>query len=512
MMSMVRLAGLIGTLSLATDAGTGMPEEAGLTAAIAAAKLAEVFGATDQQRSDAYYLALLRYTGCTADNDQAFALFGDEVQFGTDTFGMDYGDPKQMLPAVLRASRRGKGFVGGAVAMARALGKLPGMAAVMRAHCEVADLLAARLGFPAEFRTVLVQHSERWNGSGMPNKLKGDSIALPMRIVHLAFDVVIGFKLGGKDGAIARTKQFANKSLDPVLVDKFHAAADEVIAAIDVPAVWAAFQAAEPTPHKLVGDDAIDEALATMAAFSDLKSKYTRGHSPAVAELAAAAAKAAGLDDNLQRDVRRAGLLHDIGRVAITSGIWDKAEPLTDMEREKIRLHTYIGERVLSRAPSLAPISRIASLAHERLDGTGYHRNMEAASCPPAARILAAADVYTAMREERAHRKAKSADEAAAEMTKMADAGQLCPDATKAVLSAAGHVVKKVDRAHGLTDREIEVLRLIAKGFTNKEIASSLDISTKTAGHHVQHIFEKLGVTTRAAAAICAMSKGLTSS
>jgi DNA-binding NarL/FixJ family response regulator len=96
-------------------------------------------------------------------------------------------------------------------------------------------------------------------------------------------------------------------------------------------------------------------------------------------------------------------------------------------------------------------------------------------------------------------------------MTEMADAGALCPDATRSVLAAAGHVVKRIDRAHGLTDREIEVLRLIAKGFTNKEIASELDISTKTAGHHVQHIFEKLGVTTRAAAAICAMSKGLAS-
>jgi HD-GYP domain-containing protein (c-di-GMP phosphodiesterase class II) len=393
--------------------------------------------------------------------------------------------------------------------MASALGKLPRMPGVMKAHCEVAELLAKRLGFDDAFRAMLVQHSERWNGGGLPNKLKGEAIALPMRIVHVGFEIATGFKLGGIDGAITRTKQLAKKALDPTLVETFHASVANVIAAIDVPSIWSAFLASEPAPHKEVtSEEAVDEALAT---FSDLKSSYTRGHSAAVGDLAAAAAKQAGLPETLQRDLRRAGLLHDIGRVAITSGIWDKVAPLTDLEREKIRMHTYVGERVLARAPALAPIAELACLAHERLDGAGYHRRLSAASCPPAARLLAAADVYCAMREDRPHRRAKSPDETAAEMTEMADAGALCPDATRSVLAAAGHVVKRIDRAHGLTDREIEVLRLIAKGFTNKEIASELDISTKTAGHHVQHIFEKLGVTTRAAAAICAMSKGLAS-
>jgi hypothetical protein len=158
----VRLAELIGTLSLATDAGTGMPEEAGLTAAIASSRLAEVVGASTRERSDAFYLALLRYTGCTADSDLAASLFGDEVAFGTATYGMDYGDPRVMLPAILRTARRGKGLLGGTVAMASALGKLPRMPGVMKAHCEVAELLAKRLGFDDAFRAMLVQHSERW--------------------------------------------------------------------------------------------------------------------------------------------------------------------------------------------------------------------------------------------------------------------------------------------------------------------------------------------------------------
>jgi DNA-binding NarL/FixJ family response regulator len=164
---------------------------------------------------------------------------------------------------------------------------------------------------------------------------------------------------------------------------------------------------------------------------------------------------------------------------------------------------------VLSRATSLAPVAEIATLAHERLDGTGYHRRLSAAACPPAARLLAASDVYRALVEERPHRPARSADEAASEVSRMAAAGSLCPDASRAVLEAAGHANPRVVRVSGLTDREVEVLRLLARGLTNKEIASALDISTKTAGHHVQHVFEKLGVTTRSAAAVCAMHRGV---
>jgi HD-GYP domain-containing protein (c-di-GMP phosphodiesterase class II) len=496
----VRLAELIGTLSLATDAGTGAPEEMGLRSAIASAKLAAAAGLSSREQSDAFYLALLRYTGCTSEGELASAMFGDEIEFGVETFGMDYGDARQVMPAVLRNARKR----GGVLAMAGVLAKMPKMPAVMRAHCEVADLLARGLGFDETFRAALVQNNERWNGSGMPNKLEGEAIALPMRVAHVGQDIAVGFKLGGVEGARARVASHAKKGLDPALVEKVTA---DVIEALDAPSIWRAFLDAEPSPHKQLSDDALDDALITMAAFADMKSRYTRGHSTAVSALAEAAAKQIGLPDDVVRDVRRAGLLHDLGRVAIAAGIWDKAKPLTDSEREKIRLHTYVGERVLSRAPSLAAVAEIACLAHERLDGGGYHRRLSASSCPPAARILAVADVYCALTEERPHRAAMSPADAAAELTKMA--GGLCPDATRAVLAAAGHVVKKVDREHGLTDREVEVLRLLARGLTNKEIANALDISTKTAGHHVQAIFGKLGVTTRAAAAICAMSKGI---
>lgn len=505
----MRLAELIGTLSLATDAGTGMPEETGPRVASVAAKIGAQLGATTAECSSAYYLALLRWIGCSADSDTAADVFGDEVSFGTDTQGVDYGDPREMFPAMLRFLRKGKGTLEGMVAIARAMTKMPGMKDHARAHCEVADLLAARLGFDQPMRAALVQNGERYDGTGGPDKVKGEAIAFPMRVAQAAYEAEIGHRFGGKEGLRQRLLKLRGTCLDPAIVDAIVPHVDDLAAVLSIPSAWAALLEAEPRPHREVSDAGFDEALAVMATFADLKSTYTRSHSTAVAELASEAARSIGLPPEVVADVRRAGLLHDLGRVAVSTGVWDKAEPLTDAEREKIRMHSYVGERVLARAPSLARIAEIASLAHERLDGTGYHRRMAAAQCAPAARILAAADVYRALVEDRPHRPAFTPAAAATELTRMVKAGALCPDASAAVLAAAGHAPAKVGRASGLTDREIEVLRLVTRGMTNKEIASRLDISTKTAGHHVQHIFEKLGVTTRAAAATCAMERGL---
>jgi HD-GYP domain-containing protein (c-di-GMP phosphodiesterase class II) len=389
------------------------------------------------------------------------------------------------------------------------MSKMPRMVEVGRAHCEVAIHLAERFGFDEPFRAALFQAFERWDGSGKPMAVKGEAIAFGIRIAHVAVDANIGHRLGGVDGAVALTKKHAGRGLDPALVDRFVGAAAEICAPLDDPSPWNTAMAAEPGPHRTVEGQGVDEGLRAIAHFTDIKCRFTRGHSTGVAQLASVAAQRLGLGAGAEQTLARAGLVHDVGRVAITAAIWDKAEPLTDTERERIRLHTYVGERVLSKAPGLVPIAEIATLAHERLDGSGYHRRLPAAACSTASRVLAAADVYQALREPRPHRAALGADHAASELGNMAKAGLLCPDAVGAVLAAAGHAVRAPERPSGLTDREIEVLRLLARGLTNKEIASALDIATKTAGHHVQHVLEKLHVTTRAAATMIAMKTGL---
>jgi HD-GYP domain-containing protein (c-di-GMP phosphodiesterase class II) len=268
-----------------------------------------------------------------------------------------------------------------------------------------------------------------------------------------------------------------------------------------VPSTWSAALAAEPAPCRWLQGESVDRALRAMAAFADLKSVHTRTHSSGVAELAAAAAERARLASHEAAAIRRAALLHDIGRPGVSAGIWDKAGPLTEAEWERVRMHTYFAERILSRAPALAEAGALASLAHERLDGKGYHRRLPVGALGMGARILAAADVYHAMCEPRAHRPALAADQAADELRKEARAGRLDADAVAAVLESSGHKPQvRAERPGGVSDREVEVLRLVARGLTNKEIGAALGISTKTAGHHLQHIFEKIGVTTRSAA------------
>jgi HD-GYP domain-containing protein (c-di-GMP phosphodiesterase class II) len=505
----MRLAELIGTLSHAVDAGTGLPDHHALRGATLAVALAREVKADERTVHDAFYLPLLALSGCTAESHASASMLGDEVAIGVESYGLDWGNPGEMLPVMLRLVRRGHGPLGGVAAIARAFSAFSQAGAVGRAHCEVAAHMAERFGFEAGFRSAVFQAFERWDGSGKPLKLKGEAIALVTRIALVAIDANIGHRLGGVDGAVALTRKHAGRGLDPALVERFVGAAARLCEPLDAPSPWETALASEPQPWRMVSQDGIDEGLRAIAHFADLKCRFTRTHSASVSALAGAAAKRLGLGASRELTLTRAGLLHDVGRVATTAAIWDKAQPLTDSEREQIRLHSYVGERVLARSPALASEAEIATLAHERLDGSGYHRRLPASACSAAARVLAAADVYQAMREDRPHRAAMSVDRAATELAAMSQQGALDPDAVKAVLESAGHVVRSTTRPHGLTDRELDVLKLLVHGLTNKEIASRLDISTKTAGHHVQHVLEKLGVTTRAAATMIAMKNGI---
>ena len=197
--------------------------------------------------------------------------------------------------------------------------------------------------------------------------------------------------------------------------------------------------------------------------------------------------------------------------MVVPSGLWDRPGPLRDSEWELVRLHAYHGERVLARSPRLAPLGALAGAHHERLDGSGYHRGSDGARLPAEARLLAAADCYQAMTSARPHRERLSLERAAAELQAQVRAGRLDSAAVQAVLTVAGHTGKAGSRAFpaGLSDREAQVLALLARGHSNRQIASQLGITPKTAGHHVEHLYAKIGVSTRAAAALFALEHGL---
>jgi HD-GYP domain-containing protein (c-di-GMP phosphodiesterase class II) len=242
-----------------------------------------------------------------------------------------------------------------------------------------------------------------------------------------------------------------------------------------------------------------------------MKSPYTLGHSPGVAALAFGAGRRCGLVEADVTAIRRAGLLHDIGRVGISAGIWGKEGALSEREREQVRLHTYYTERILARPAPLGRLAAIASQHHERIDGSGYHRASVGQALSPGARILAAADAYQAMTEPRPYRPAFSPEKALEELNREVRTGRLDSDAVRAVLAEAGHRVPRTrrERPAGLSQREVEVLRLLARGLSNRLIADELSVSSDTVKHHIQHIYDKTGVSTRAGATLFAMEYAL---
>jgi HD-GYP domain-containing protein (c-di-GMP phosphodiesterase class II) len=266
---------------------------------------------------------------------------------------------------------------------------------------------------------------------------------------------------------------------------------------------------AEPGLRQRLSDHELDSALEAVADFTDLRSPFRAGHSRGVAHLAATAARLCGLPEREIVTLRRAALVHDVGMHGVPAPILDKPGPLTDAEMERMRLASYWTARVLARPPALARIGAIASLAHERLDGSGYHRGLSGAAIVVTGRILAAADACRAMTEPRPYRAALSPKQAAGELRKEVRSGRLAADAVDAVLAAAGQRAKRRAGPAGLTPREIEVLTFIARGASTRKVAHTLGITAKTAETHIERIYAKTGASTRSTATLFAMQHGL---
>jgi HD-GYP domain-containing protein (c-di-GMP phosphodiesterase class II) len=506
----IRLAELMATLSLATDLGMGSPSEQGLRGAVVAARLGEMAGLSPAEARDAYYLSMLRTVGCTGDGDIGRTLLGEDV--GTWLTHLPNGSPLVVLAGMLTHVGRGVGSLARVTRIARALGGVPGILMATKVHCEVGERLADRLGVGAGVARGLRQIFERWDGGGQPAHLRGEAIDKAVCVAHVAVDAEIVHRLDGLDAALVMVRRRSGKGYAPAVAGAFARHAAEVMGALDVPSLWEGTLAAEPGPAIFLTGDAVDGAIRAMGEYADMKSGYFRGHSAGVATLAAEVAQRLGLGSADVVALRRAGHLHDLGRAAVLAPLWEKKGPLTEGEWERVRLHAYNTERILARASSLKSVAAIAALDHERLDGSGYHRRLPPAALPVTGRILAAADTYRALTEPRPHRPALPADEAAAALRREVTEGRLDREVVEAILGGAGHPVdraRRADRPAGLSQREVEVLRLVARGLTNKEIATVLNISVKTAGHHLEHIFAKIGVTTRAAAGLFAMQNDL---
>jgi HD-GYP domain-containing protein (c-di-GMP phosphodiesterase class II) len=503
----VRLAELVAALSLGIDLGFGQPMEHVLRQCLIALRLAEAIGLDGDQRADVYYTALLVNVGCHTDAHEQAKWFGDDI--ACKSIKYDYEQRSiRMAMSGLRQLGAGLGPLHRfRLGLEFAISGHRETDSMIAHHAAIARTMGEHLDLAPGVLDALGAAYERWDGKGWPGDLAGDDVPLPSRIAQVAEYAEVANRLGGVSAVLELARERRGQQFDPALCDTLDAEGDVILSGLDEVGTWDAVIAAEPTLAVVLSGDRLDQALLAIADFIDIKSPYFLGHSRAVAELAAEGARRLDVDP---LTLYRAGLVHDWGRLGVSNAIWDKPGPLGAGEWERVRLEPHLTERMLRQSEALAPLAAIAVQHRERLDGTGYPAGLSGATISRPARVLAAADAYQAMRELRPHRGALSTEAAATELRADVKAGRLDGDAVEAVLGAAGHrVPRRREGVAGLTPREIEVLMLVARGMSNKEIADRLVISAKTVGNHVEHIYTKIDASNRAAASLFAMRHGL---
>jgi HD-GYP domain-containing protein (c-di-GMP phosphodiesterase class II) len=506
----IRLAELVAALSLGIDLGFGQPMEHILRQCLIALRIADKLDLDEDARAGLYYTALLINVGCHTDAHEQAKWFGDDLSLKSTKYTLPLHGVK---PAVEGMRRLGAGHplvqrfrigIEFAVSGHRDLDKM------IEHHADMARTLAEQLGLSPAVQDSIGTAYEQWDGKGWPGDIKGEQIPIAARIASMAEFMEVANRVGGVSDAVKLATKRRGKQFDPRVADVVIEHADEIFKGLDDLQTWDAVIEAEPSLTRTLSGKQIDDALQAIADFVDLKSPYFLGHAKGLADLVAAAAIEFDLPEEDVQMLRRAALVQGLGRLGISNSIWDKRGPLGAAEWERVRLHPYLTERMVSPSPALAKLGEIAAQIRERLDGSGYPKGLSGAAISRHARLLAAADVYQACREPRPHREALSDQDAAMELRTEVRAGRLDDDAVRAVLTAAGHrVPRRREGPAGLTAREIEVLRLAARGLTNKDIAATLFLSPKTVANHIEHIYTKIGATTRAMASLYAMRNGL---
>ncbi|AFM16582.1 HD-GYP domain-containing protein [Mycolicibacterium chubuense NBB4] len=506
----LRRAELLAAISLAIDLGLGQPMEHMLRSSLIATRLAERMGLDAQRRATVYYANLVGWIGCHADSHELSGLFGDDIAFRADTYGVDMTG----LPFLrLMLGHVGRGLPGWERAIRTTSFLLTArnrVAALIQSHCTSAGVLSDRMGLDRQVGEALTCIFERWDGRGMPKGVGGESIPLEIHIVRLADVAEVHLRSGGVEGALEVVRARRGTQFAPTVVDAFERDAAAILDGLLDIDVWTAALARAPDRDRTLDSGEADELLRAMADFVDLKCPCSPGYSRGVADLAAAAARSMQMPSADVVRLYRAGLVHGLGRLGVSNHIWEKKGKLSTAEWERVRMYPYLTGRILSRVSGLESVVSLATRHEERIDGSGFPRGVTGAELTAQDRLLAAAVAYHQLLEPRPQRPALDRTGAAEQLKQEARAGHLDAESVQAVLAAAGHrVPRRSPYSAGLTAREVEVLRLVAQGRSNREIAAELFIAEKTARNHVERVYAKLGVSNRTQASLAAIDRGL---
>lgn len=511
------LASLLCALSFATGLGFGGHIEHGLGSASLGLRIAEAMALPDEEREAIFYGALLKDVACTACSAGIAAFFPDDTQvLLKDVILIDPASISDMigwLSGYFRLDARFPTRVAKLLSFLAQCGPL--VKETMLSHCEIAELFARQLGLSDSVQQTLRFQWERWDGRGMAYGLKGPVIPRTACILHLAQVLELTYRFGGPEAACRIAQEKRGARFDPNAVDAFLSLAQQSD-------FWNTFEQ-EATQEALLArhlpgepegpqEDETECVCEALADFADLKTRETWNHSRSVAEVAVGIGTCLGLRSDELIRLRRAALVHDIGKVAVPIAILTKGDARTSSEWEAYRLHPYYTQRILERVEALQELAPAAASHHEWVNGHGYYRQISGEQIPLHGRILAVANTYARLIQRQGDRN----DPAEAMRSMSTQVGsqfdQACYEALVSSLTRKGISSKlalRIQKTGNLTEREIEVLRLLAQGHNTPQIARTLDISKKTVEHHLTHIYGKISVSCRTAAVVYAVQQGL---
>jgi HD-GYP domain-containing protein (c-di-GMP phosphodiesterase class II) len=502
---------VLAALSVAIDLGLGQPAEHMARSATIACRLADRLGLDPEQRGTVYYATLVMWIGCHADSQEYARWFGDDIAVRHEAYLVDWsGMPylRFLLANVAKGEPLPQRLKVLGTLFRNARGQL---ATLIHSHCASAATLARHIGLSEEVATTLAYTFERYDGQGLPVGASGDQIPIEMRIAQFADVAEVHHRTYGIDAVIEMANSRRGGQFDPAVVDAVLTSPEELFASAPGSGVWRDALDQAPDQEVRLTDEGLDRLVCAIGDFVDLKCPFTLGHSRSVATLSAGASQWLDARPGDVSTLRRAGHLHDLGRLGVSNQVWSKAGDLSPSEWERVRMHPYLTERVLDRIPGLGPVRTVARAHHEHLDGTGYPLGLAGSMLGRSERILAAAVAYQSALEPRPYREAMSPKQAMARLRARGRSGALDAECVEAVLAVAGHPTTRLRREDLLTPRECEVLGLVSRGLTNREIANQLVLSEKTVRNHVERTYTKIGATNRVGASLYALQHGLTS-
>lgn len=504
-------AELLGQLSIVADVGVGVPRETGIGAAVLAGRISQRLDLPAEDVSAAFYASLLRYIGCSVAIPETVNLtLGDVHGYQRALALADMGDvadlrhwlDREMAPEA-PADEKDKTLD----LLDNVHADTGIMSAVTQSHCDLARQLASDVGMPTGVGDALEQIYERHDGRGFPAGSGGDALTYPARIMHVSTAFELQRRKMGVEWAVAQVRARCGGQFCPSICDAVLADTEGLVAGMDGPTLMDIYLSEAPD-HEAFGELTILDVAKACALNVDHRSVYTLGHSVAVSDLAVRAGKAAELPGETIDQLRIAGLLHDVGKVGLPATLLDKPAPLSRAEQAQLEQHTYLTDSILRATAAFEAYASLASSTHERADGSGYHRQLKSPEFH--VQLLAACEAYSTLREERPGQPAKSLQEARNLLMEEARQGKWDTMVIRAIVHAESGPTASLDvLPNGLSRREAEVVCLIARGLSNKEIANKLYISPKTVEHHIGHIYDKIGTRGRAAAALFAVQNGL---